>query len=131
MKDCRACYKLSKTPELLDPDGKTPRFWWFEAFVKEKQMFFVAEDDKKVVGYVMAERTTGNIAIVQMIDVKKEYQRMEIGNALMKRIEEECKKRKLRAILLYGYAPNKKTIGFFKHEGYDEGSLTHEFLKFL
>lgn len=131
LKDVSNCLELSKTPELLNPDKTPSHKWWIEAFVKEKQIFFIAENNNKIVGFIMGERTTGNIAIFHSLIVKETYRNKGIGTKLMRSAEKECKKRKLKAIMLYGYANNKKAPSFFKKKGYIKGALTYEFIKFL
>jgi ribosomal protein S18 acetylase RimI-like enzyme len=131
LRDCKDCFELSKIPELANPSGEPSHIWWMEAFVKEKQLFFVAEENKKVLGFTMGEIATGKIAFRHMTVVKKEYQNKGIGKRLAKKFEDECRKRKVKAIMLYGYAKNKKTIQFQISQGFEKGSLTYEFIKFL
>lgn len=129
--DCKECLELSKTPELLNPGGEPSHLWWIEAFVKENQIFYVAEENKEIVGFIMGERTTGNIAIMHSLVVKKEFRDKGIGKLLIKIFEEDCRKRKIRWIMLYGFAKNKKTISFIEKQGYIKGELTYEFIKKL
>ena len=49
----------------------------------------------------------------------------------IKTVENEAKKIKIKAILLYAYAENTKTLKFYKKEKYAPGSLDEEFVKFL
>jgi ribosomal protein S18 acetylase RimI-like enzyme len=131
IKDCKVVRELCKTPGLLTPFGNLPKLWWIEAFIKEKQMFFVAEEDKNIIGFVMGERLTGNIGYISMISVRKEFQGKGLGKILMKCIEEECKRRKFRAISLFGYRRNKRAINLFEGEHFKEGQAYEEFIKFL
>lgn len=130
LKDCEVVYKFGKSRELANPSGEAPKLWWIEAFVKEKQIFFVAEQDKDVIGFVIGERTTGNIGILQEIFVKQNFRNKGIGTALFKKFEEECKKRKINLILLYGYA-GIRTIKFWEKRKFKKGSREYEFVKFL
>ena len=131
LKDVNSCLELSKIPELLNPDKTPSHKWWIEAFVKEKQIFFVAEENYEIIGFIMGERTAGNIAIFHSLVIKENYRNKGIGTKLIKTAEEECKKRKIKAIMLYGYADNKKAISFFEKKDYIKGALTCEFIKFL
>lgn len=131
LRDCKTCLELSKIPELVNPTGEPSHLWWIESFVKEHQLFFVAEKHKEIIGFIMGERTSGNLSILHSIVVKKEYQHKGIGKRLLETYEYECHKRKLKAIMLYGYAKNKLPRSFFGKNHYVKGALTYEFIKFL
>ena len=124
-------YKMGLARELSNPDGKPPRKWWIDGFLYEKQFFHVVEKGKRIIGFALAERTTGNIMLIQEIFVKSEYRGGGIGDLLIKKLEADAKKRKMRAILLYAYAENRKTLHFYKKEKYGAGSFEEEFVKFL
>jgi len=131
LKDCKVCYEMGKAKELVGPDHNPPRYFWISAFVKEKQPFFVAEENNKIIGFVFAEQTTGQVMLLQEMFVIKEYRGKGIASRLLKEIEDESKKRKLRVILLYGYAKGKSASSFWDNHGYTKGSLEYEYVKFL
>jgi len=128
--DCKQVWEMCKIPELINPSGQPPRLWWIKDFVKEKQIFFVAEENKEIIGFVLGERITGNCAIAHMSAVKKQYQGQGIGTELINLFEKECKKRKLKAILTYAYSKSK-SVKILEKRGYEKGFLTYEMLKFL
>ena len=78
LKDCDKVHELCKTKELINPNGKPPKKWWIESFVKENQIFFVAEEKNKIAGFIIGERTTGNVALLQILFVRKNFRRMGI-----------------------------------------------------
>lgn len=129
--DCKECLEISKTLELSLPNGEPQHIEWLEAFVKENQIFLVAEEDKKIVGFAMGERVTGDLGLLHLIAVKKDSQDKGIGSKLLIEFENECKKRKLIVSFLYGYANNTKTIKFFEKNKYYKGSLMFEMGKYL
>lgn len=129
LEDCEACLELSKTPELAMPNGKFLPLDYFKEFIKENQIFLVADKNKEIIDFVMGERTSGDIAIFHSLIVKKEFRNKGIRSKLMRTAEEECKKRKLRRIMLYGFADNERTINFFEKHRYVKGALTYEFIK--
>jgi len=43
LKDCSSCYELSKIKEFETTGGEDIPEWWFQTFVKENQLFYVAE----------------------------------------------------------------------------------------
>lgn len=126
--DLSECFELLKTKELLDPNGKPCKKWWISAFLK--QIFFVAVQDKKIVGLIIGEIATGKLAILHLMVVKKEFRRKGIASLLFKKAEKEIKKRKGRAIV--GYVnDNKAILNFIKKFHYLKGARTYEFLKFI
>ena len=130
VEDCKPCQDISNTPELQEATKEPPIIWWVESLAKEG-IFFVAEEGNDIVGYVAGERTAGDIAMLHLMAVKNGHQDKGVGKMLLKSFEDECKKNKLKAIFLYGSAGNEKTLSFFGKSGYEKGTLTHEFLKFL
>jgi ribosomal protein S18 acetylase RimI-like enzyme len=100
---------FSLTDELKNPNGDPQKKWWFEAFIKEKQIFFVAEKDKKIIGFVLAERTVGNCILIQDIFVENTFRGMGIGKILMDKVESEAIKNKYKLIYTYSDVENKKT----------------------
>jgi ribosomal protein S18 acetylase RimI-like enzyme len=131
LKDCREVWNMCAIPQLVNPSGEPPKIWWIESILKEKQIFFVAEEKKKIVGFVIGERTCGDIGYLWMLAVKPEYRRRGIGKKLFLAAEKECKRRKLKAILLYGHEKSKKTIKLIQDFGYEKGEKFYEFLKFI
>ncbi|MFH1209656.1 MAG: GNAT family N-acetyltransferase [archaeon] len=130
-KDCKVVYDLCKTPELLDPSGEPPKLWWIQSFIKENQIFFVAEINKKVIGFILGERITGNCCIFWMSAVKKQFQGRGIGERLLLKAEEECKKRKLKVITIYGFSKSKKVLNLLQKHNYEKGQLYYEFIKYI
>lgn len=131
LEDCESCFKLAKTPEFKYPDGSFPRLEWIKAFVKENQIFFVAEENNKITGFIMGERVTGNLALIHLIAVDKNNQNKGIGKLLLNSFEQEAKKRKVIVVFLYGYAKNEKSINFFEKNKYVKGSLDYEMGKLI
>ena len=131
LKDCKEVWEMCKIPQLVNPSGEAPKIWWIESFVKEKQIFFIAEEKKEIVGFILGERTCGQIGYLWMLAVKPEFQGNGIGKKLFLSAEKECKRRKLKAILLYGYEKSPKAIKLIKNLGYEKGRKYYEFLKFI
>lgn len=126
--DLPEVYELLKTKELLDPDGKTCKRWWISAFLK--QVFIVAKADNKIIGLIIGEIATGKLAILHLVTVKKEFRKKGIASLLLKKAEQELKKRGARAIAGYVYA-EKGPIKLVEKFHYKKGARTYEFLKFI
>lgn len=131
LKDCTILVEMAKLPELKTPSGYYPSLEWFKVIVKEKQILLVAEDKKKLIGFVMGERIAGDWSILHLMAVDPTWQGKGIGKILIQEFEKECIKRKLGGVILYGYQHNEKTIDFFVKAGYNKGSPVIEFNKHL
>lgn len=130
MKDINEVQKMSGADELKNPDGKPQKKWWFEAFIKEKQFFYVAQADSNLVGFIVAERTVGDCILIQDIFIKKDFRGKGVGHLLINTLEREAKKKKVRAF--YAYSDVKKeTVNFYKKLKYEPSHLVQEVLKFL
>lgn len=129
--DSKKVYELCRIKELINPSWELPKLWWIESFVKENQLFFIAEEDKDIVGFILGERTCGDIGYLWILAVKKEFQHKGIGTSLFLRAEEECKKRKLKAIICYGYEKSKNTLKIIKKRKYEKGRRYFEFIKLI
>lgn len=131
LKDCKAVYEMCRIPQLVNPSGEPPKLWWIKSFVKEKQIFFVAQEKERIVGFILGERTCGDIGYLWMLAVKPEFQGKGIGKKLFLIAEEECKRKKLKAILLYGYEKSPRALKLIKSLKYEKGRKYYEFLKFI
>jgi ribosomal protein S18 acetylase RimI-like enzyme len=132
IEDCQAVYELTKnTPELVNPSTEPPPLEWIESFVKEKQIFYVAVENNEIIGYIMGERTIGDIGLMWMLTVKKEFRGRGVGKNLLLEAEEECKNRNLKAIVAYGFSESKSVLSMLDNHGYHKGNLYYEFVKTL
>jgi len=130
--DVKACHELSKIRELLPADKQPISLKYFQEIVVDKRnIFLVAEENKKIIGYSTADLLAGRLVIWQLLAVHPDYQNKGIGKQLAKRIESEVKKRGYKYIL--GYAPqfNKKTLAFHKSLGFQFGEKMFEILKII
>ncbi|NCN86689.1 GNAT family N-acetyltransferase [archaeon] len=125
-KDIEQIRKIADVEELRVTGGdRAPSERWFNAFIKEKQMFLVAEEDKKIVGFILGERVTGDLGYLWEIGVEKKLRSKGIGKLLLNEFIKESKKRKLRSIITYG-CYNKKTLNFFKKNNFFHGEKCEE-----
>lgn len=80
---------------------------------------YVAILDNKIVGYVIAFKEPSNegmILIVEDLAVDSKYHGQCIGKKLMKKIESDCKKSKIKSISLTTH--KKGAFEFYKKIGY-------------
>ena len=123
--DCVRCQRLGRVPEIaIAPQWYLP-LAYYRKVVREKHIFQVAEINRQVVGFVIAEKIVFGY-LAQYIVVDKKYRRTGIGRQLLASMEHESKRR--RAWFLLGYAVKKSTsIGKLLDEfGYRRGQITQE-----
>ena len=128
--DCVACSRMSKVKELANAEGWTPSTHYLKAFIKNNQIFLVAQEEKKVIGYAVGESITGKGVLLHYIVIKSEYRGKNIGSALLQDFEREAAKRGNKWALLYAAAFNKKTCAFYEKKNYKKGSESFEFVKY-
>lgn len=129
-KDCQDCFELSKVPELLSPTGDSVPVFWFQAILKEKQILIVAEENKKVVGFIMGERLAGNVAIAHLMTVAETHRGKGIGRKLMEAFDAECRKRKMIVTIAYGNKKSPKILKMLEKNGFYLGAEVIECVKF-
>jgi len=114
--------ELSNIPGLqVAGESRAPSEKWFNSFIEEKQLFFVAEKATKIVGFIVGERVTGNIGYLWEIGTNQNLRSKGIGSSLLNKFVEECEKRKFRFIIAYGHE-NKKTLNFFRKNNFISGA---------
>ena len=120
-KDCKRCAELSKIAELKPTIGGyiTPNY--FKNFVDKDKMFFVAEENNEVLGYILGEPLKGKLALLGLLSVDKKARDKGIGRKLVETFRRRCKQKKLTYTLIYAPSFNKKTIDFYKKCGFKKG----------
>lgn len=120
-KDIEEVREIANIKELRVTGGKrAASHRWFNAFIKEKQIFFIVQEKKEICGFILGERVTGDLGYLWLIGVKKEFRSKGLGKLLLNKFIKECKKRKLRSIITYGDY-NKKTLNFYKKNNFFSG----------
>lgn len=130
LKDCKACRRLSATKELLTSAGIVVPIGWFRAFVG-RGIFLVAEEEGRIIGYVMGERVAGIVSLLWMMTVDKKSRGKGIGKALLAAFEKGSKKRGGKVVVLYAPLFNPRTLKFYRKSGYLQGIKMAEFAKLL
>lgn len=94
-----------------------------------KAMFYVAEEDNRVVGFINGfEESKGFLPFhkertffsIDNIVVSKEYQSKGYGKKLLKKIEDESRSKGYSDIILNVYSFNSSAIGLYKSRGFKE-----------
>lgn len=130
-KDCKACHELSKIKELEVADGSYISEDYFKKMVDKDEMFFVAEKDNKIIGYLLGEPLKGDMAFLSLLAVDESQRGKGIGKQLLNKFEEQCKNKKLNPIIFYAPKFNKNTLHFYNKQGYMQGKDHVQFMKIL
>jgi ribosomal protein S18 acetylase RimI-like enzyme len=114
--DINTLVKLTKTPEFIFPGGSDFAKKYLKDFI-QRGIFFVAEENKKVAGFVSAQITLGKELWIDMLVVDKKERRRGIGTKLVKKIIKIARNRKMKMVFLDAPLFNKNTIHFYKKLG--------------
>ena len=120
-KDCKRCAELSRIQELKPTIGGYITSGYFKNFVDKDKMFFVAEENNQVVGYILGEPLKGKLALLGLLSVDKKVRDKGIGRQLVEKFRKRCKQKKLTYTLIYAPSFNKKTIDFYTKCGFKKG----------
>ncbi len=128
--DCPACQKLGRVPEIAIAPNYFLPLEYYQAIVRGKNIFLVAEIQKKVVGFVIAEKIQSGF-LIQYLMVSKRYQRQGIGRTLLETVEREAKKRWVYFLLAYAELKSPGMNKLHKQLGYHSSHVTREWSKGL
>ena len=121
LKDCKKCAELSKIVELKPIIGGYISERYFKLFVDKYKMFFVAEENNKIVGYILGEPMKGNIAHLGLLSVDNKHRGRGIGEKLIEAFRKKSSEHGLSYIWLNAPRSNKKTLEFYRKCGFKEG----------
>ena len=128
--DCVACQRLGRVPEIAIAPGWYLPLRYYQRLVGRKNIFLVAEVNRKVIGFVIAEKIEAGF-LGQYLVVSNTYRRQGIGLKLLAAIEPIAKKRGAYFLLGYAVAKSKGMQAALKRLGYHRGQLTYEWGKGL
>lgn len=131
IEDCNACSKLSEIKELAAADGSFISENYFKKNVDDDEMFFVAEDNNQIVGYILGEPLKDNLAFLSLLTIDKSQRGKGLGKQLIVKFEEQCRNKKLNPIIFYAPKFNENTIAFYKKQGYMQGKDHVQFMKII
>lgn len=131
-KDLKQVVDISKGLRQLEnyPNqklGKTE----FEKFLNRKYAFmFVAEIEKKVVGYITAFRSD-DYFFLPFAAVDKKFRHRGIAKMLLEKVEQLAKKEKRKYILFTAYTSNKAISEFAKTMNYKKSRTLIQYYKIM
>jgi ribosomal protein S18 acetylase RimI-like enzyme len=120
-------YEDSDRPQIVelwricfpnDPPHNRPEDDIARKLKVQRELFFVAEIDGKIVGSAMSG-FDGHRGWVYLVATHPDYQRNGIGTALMKRVEEGLKAIGCHKLNLQVRAENRQVVEFYRALGYE------------
>ena len=114
--DIGACYELTHTPEFIFPGDRRYVKRYIGDFI-EKGIFFVAEENGKIAGFISAQITIAKNLWIDMLVVDKRERGHGIGSHLLKKTLSLARRKKMRMIFLDAPLFNKETVHFYKKLG--------------
>jgi len=129
LEDCKNCAELSRIEELRPAESDFISEGYFRIFVDKDEMFFVAEDNGEIVGYILGEPMKGKMANLGLLTVNSKLRGKGIGKKLVETFRKKCDEKGLKYILLYAPKFNKNTLEFYKKCGFKEGKEHIQFLE--
>jgi ribosomal protein S18 acetylase RimI-like enzyme len=125
--DIKQCVKLSKIPEFeignLYPDKES-----LIEMMKHK-LFLVAEENKKIIGFIGGYRHSKKDAYIDLLTVSKKGK--GIGKKLLEELKKLMKKQKIKLFWLIAPEFNKKTLNFYRKNKLKQGKNYKVFYKKL
>ena len=127
--DCKKCAELSRIEELRPAGSDFISENYFRILVDGDELFFVAEKNKEVVGYILGEPMKGNMASLGLLAVSEKHRGEGIGKGLVETFRKKCDEKGLKYILLYAPKFNKSTLEFYRKCGFNEGKEHIQFFE--
>ncbi len=121
LKDLKKCAALSKTPELRLGyfTESYPNMKYLKEFLGN--LFIVAEDElRNILGYLVGEKEKAGVVCLNLLVVNKKYRGKGIGKLLLKEFLKRSKKLSLKSIYFLAPNWNKKTLEFYRKNGFTE-----------
>lgn len=128
LKDLKKIIKLlNKTPELSSGVGnKTYSNEWVSSCLKDKSrdLVLVAEDNGKLVGFLMAEIwKSKRYSFLSDVFIARRYRNKGVASELVNLYEKECKKKRINKLLMLALVKNSKIHKFLKKRHYKQGEI--------
>jgi len=127
-------FKLSDLNRILEIEQSS---FSIDAYPKERferlaklhpQDFIVAENQGKILGYIIAYNSSGN-GNLDSIAIDPKYRKLGIGSQLVNYTIERFKKMGLKKVFLEVRTTNKKAISFFKKLGFEIKKMIKDYYR--
>lgn len=94
----------------------------FFELINNKDIFYVAKKEKKVIGYVLAGLLRDKIKLIS-IGVLPSHQKKGVGTKLLNKVEEKARENKTDFIELEVNKNKKEAINFYKNLGFQKNVI--------
>lgn len=125
-KDVNEVIKLGKKIEELEFSSKFPfhdKSELKEALKDKNSVFLIAEENKKIIGFLLAKilfHRTGGWCMLDNLAVKKDERCQGVGTELLKQLYSKLKKEKINYVQVLEEEHHNKTREFWKDKGFKE-----------
>lgn len=93
---------------------KSNFFFWIE---KSLRKILIAQEDSKIIGFLVGDQTYGGVGFVSWVGVTKSYRQQNIGSKLMVEYEKFVKIKKGHLLELFTY---EKVKPFYLKHGFEQ-----------
>ena len=128
--DLIACEKIGRIKEFKVSTGDYFKVFYLKYYLS-RNFFLVAEKNKKLIGFLVAEKIRAHGATIWYIAVDKKERNKGIGTKMINEFEKRIKKDGIEWAILYCPDYNLKSKNFYRKSGYNEQEKLVEFEKFL
>lgn len=100
--------------------------------IRGERFLFVAEDSKKILGFLVGHTIDTSFYMLGMIDdiyISKEARGLGIGSKLIKRFNTECKKKGVKTVFVITPEKNKDAVNFYKSNGFRIMKSSHLYMR--
>ena len=122
LKDAKTLEKMSRdTTEIAMAEGRTLGLKYFEFIIgyDEYGMVLIAEIDKKIVGFLLAEVSSlTELSMLTYLIIDPKYRNNKIGTKLIDSYLKELRKRRIKLVSLFAPKSNKKSLNFYEKAGF-------------
>jgi ribosomal protein S18 acetylase RimI-like enzyme len=127
--DCARCAELSRIEELRPGDGEFISELYFRGFLDSDELFFVAEAEGVVIGFILGERMKGSVANLGLLTVSEDCRGLGVGKELLRAFRDQCDVLGLRYLFLYAPLFNEDTLAFYSRQGFIQGKSYAQFVE--
>ena len=114
--DFEALWKLDQ--ECFPPDLAYSRTELAGYIRRQNSLTLVAERERKIAGYIVAERGGRKVGHIITLDVRAQARRSGLGSTLMAAAEERLRALGCASVLLEVAVDNAAAISFYHRQGY-------------
>ncbi len=101
--------------------------FYMKNLLKYADIYYVAEMDNKIVGYIIARKEAYNMGHIISIAVHPDYRKMGIGEKMLQKVEKELKEMGCYRVYLEVRISNQPAISLYKKLGYLTFKVIHNY----